>query len=197
MKGYQLPKEMRKELAKPMDLLFEGSPELSIPKAINFLKDYEITYNQLNSKRYIICVGDVVSESFFADSYLSERVAYYFIDGKTLRTQIKGAMNTANIDNITIKNPQGFISDEALKIINNLEFQDKPHPTLVFVDGEEDLLALPLILSLPQNYLLFYGQPPITDAQPPTPAGLGLLVVTSNLKQKIQKLIDRFEKIQI
>jgi len=78
-----------------------------------------------------------------------------------------------------------------------LEFQDKPHPTLVFVDGEEDLLALPLILSLPQNYLLFYGQPPITDAQPPTPAGLGLLVVTSNLKQKIQKLIDRFEKIQI
>lgn len=197
MQGYRLPREMRKELAKPMDMLFEGPPEISIPKAMTFLQEYEYKLPQLNSKRYIICVGDVVSESFFADPFLSKRVMYYFIDGKTLRTQIRGAMNTTDMDTISIKNPQGVISNEALKIIKNLIVQEKQNPTLVFVDGEEDLLALPLVLSLPYNYLLFYGQPPITDSQPPTPAGLGLLVVTDKLKQTIQNLMGRFEKIEI
>ncbi len=196
MQGYRLPKELRKELAKPMDLLFDGPPELSIPKAIRYINGYEKRYPTLESKRYIVCVGDVVSESFFSDSFLSKRISYYFIDGKTLRTQIKGSMNNTKINTISIRNPQGIISIEAIQKIANLEFTDPKDPTLVFVEGEEDLLALPLVLSLPLERLIFYGQPPVTDAQPPTPAGLGLLVVTPKLKFTIQNLIDRFEKIE-
>lgn len=195
MVGYRLIRELRKELAKPMGLLFEGPPNIAIPKAIAFIKDFESQQGKIPYKRYIVCVGDVVSESFFSDPYLSEKVSYYIIDGKTLRNQTSDTLHDSNIKTISLSNPQGMISEESIHIISKFGFEQPKKPTIVFVNGEEDLLALPLTIYLPENILIFYGQPPVTDIEPPIPAGLGLLRITGKLKQSIQELLEKFERV--
>jgi uncharacterized protein (UPF0218 family) len=122
-------------------------------------------------------------------------VAYYFIDGKTLRTRVRGTIDNSQIKTVHFSNPQGMISEESIEIISNLNSGYPDIPAIMFVKGEEDLLVLPLIIYLPENVLIFYGQPPITDSEPPVPAGLGLLRITTKLKLSIQSLMERFERV--
>lgn len=190
---YKLPINMRKELAKPIDLLFEGAPLESVPKAIEYIKKFEMANPELVNKRYIFCVGDVVSESFVKDDFLAKRVGLYIIDGKTLRTQVTGDISKEVETTIEINNPQGTISEEAIDLIKKIGSSELMQSKILFVTGEEDLLALPLVKYLPKNYLVFYGQPPITDFEPQVPAGLGMLVVSDKLKEKIDKLFAGFE----
>jgi len=190
---YKLPINMRKELAKPIDLLFEGASSESVPKAIEYIKNFETANPELVNKRYIFCVGDVVSESFVKVDFLAKRVGLYIIDGKTLRTQVTGDISKEVETTIEINNPQGTISEEAIDLIKKIGSSELMQSKILFVTGEEDLLALPLVKYLPKNYLVFYGQPPITDFEPQVPAGLGMLVVSDKLKEKIDKLFAGFE----
>jgi uncharacterized protein (UPF0218 family) len=74
---------------------------------------------------------------------------------------------------ITIKNPAGSIN---LKLTQALQTHK-----LIFVDGEEDLAAIALMLSLPLGSKIYYGQPN---------QGLIEMTVTEEKKDQFFKILN-------
>ena len=66
---------------------------------------------------------------------------------------------------------------------------------LKITKGEEDLLVLPLVLSITPSErvknLVFYGQPPITDSKKTIPEG----IVMVDVEKRIQKTVKKFVEI--
>ena len=54
----------------------------------------------------------------------------------------------------------------------------------IMVHGEEDLLVIPVCIYAPENAVVFYGQPN---------EGLVIVKVTSDIRNKTQKLLDLME----
>jgi uncharacterized protein (UPF0218 family) len=54
-------------------------------------------------------------------------------------------------------NPAGIISDKAIKVLQKA--LEATSPIRVKVQGEEDLLALPLFAMAPKGSVVLYGQP--------------------------------------
>ena len=56
---------------------------------------------------------------------------------------------------------------------------------MIFVDGEEDLLAIPAVLESPDNALVVYGQPS---------EGLVVVTVSPQTKSDVRKIMNRMTK---
>ena len=58
----------------------------------------------------------------------------------------------------------------------------------VRIDGEEDLLIIPVIISLPIGSIVIYGQPPVATEE-------GIVVVTTSLslKNRVSELLEKFD----
>ena len=78
----------------------------------------------------------------------------------------------------TINNPPGTLSNESIVLIKELIQQNID--SLIVVEGEEDLLALPSILFAPLDAYVLYGQPN---------EGLVVVSVTESLKIKVQSIL--------
>jgi uncharacterized protein (UPF0218 family) len=60
-------------------------------------------------------------------------------------------------EKVRVSNPAGCIDPDAAEAV--VKAYRSGRPTLVLVDGEEDLLALPLLYHLGDRDALLYGQP--------------------------------------
>ena len=54
-------------------------------------------------------------------------------------------------------------------------------PIRLTVDGEEDLLVLPVCLYAPENFVVMYGQPN---------EGLVIIKINHEIKEKVQKIVN-------
>ena len=57
-------------------------------------------------------------------------------------------------------------------------------PVRIFVNGEEDLLVLPVCVHAPENSVVMYGQPH---------EGLVIVRITDEIRNKAQSLLDLME----
>jgi uncharacterized protein (UPF0218 family) len=57
---------------------------------------------------------------------------------------------------IRVENPPGTITDELTRAIGEAVTST---PVTIFVDGEEDLAVIPLVLAAPDGTIVLYGQP--------------------------------------
>jgi uncharacterized protein (UPF0218 family) len=98
---------------------------------------------------------------------------------------------TKNSDVVSLQSGPGYISADALKEIyhtlqgvtlQGVYSSNKLH-TVMFVDGEEDLLVLPVILESPIGSVVYYGQPK---------KGIIRVLVTEKKKQMAECLMNRF-----
>jgi GTP-dependent dephospho-CoA kinase len=186
-KTYKITPSARKLLAKPMGTLYPGTISENIPKIQDWVK------NQPN-KPHFVCVGDVVTQGFLNDKILSSYLKMCIVDEKTKRGDFQLSTNIIEYYITRILNPPGFLRSSAmLEIQSQLQSKQK---TLVIVEGEEDLLVIPIIAFSPENTFVIYGQPPITDLEENIPAGLVMIPVNSDTKSQVKKLFDHFEKIQ-
>ena len=55
-----------------------------------------------------------------------------------------------------VKNPPGSISDE---LMEGLKEALKHPQVMIFVDGEEDLAVIPLVIAANEGTVILYGQP--------------------------------------
>jgi hypothetical protein len=81
---------------------------------------------------------------------------------------------------IVAKNPPGTISDELVRAIRDAVGDP---PALIFVEGEEDLAVLPLVLEAPLGAVILYGQPG---------EGVVLREVDREAKALAAAFVDRF-----
>ena len=122
----------------------------------------------------VAVVGDFALSKFIEKDWVYTIGVY---DKKTKREPFESKQLKDIKPDIKIDNPAGLISLQSLTKLSKLDFYEKKH---VLVNGEEDLITVSLILTMPLNSLIYYGQPE---------EGMVLLKVTTELKEKISKLL--------
>ena len=163
-----LPENLRHELKIPLGKLI---PDSSSEKESYIRKIY--------SENTVITVGDATSQLLLDIGLIP---LLHIIDGQEKRQTRSLPLSDSINTEITVKNNAGEINDESFNIIKNI-FDKKP-PIRLLVDGEEDLLVLPVCLFAPQNSVVMYGQPN---------EGLVIVEITNEIREKVQKIVNQMK----
>ena len=156
----------------------------------NLIPDKNINRRKLNAvlrhAKKIISVGDATTDRLISFGIIPD---ISVVDGKERRMKRKyvnnSSLNGDQIDKNLAKelkcsNEAGTISKKAVELLQDaLEMSS---PVRIIVDGEEDLLALPLFLIVPDNSVVMYGQPY---------EGLVVVKIDSKIRKKAKDLMDR------
>nr|WP_283102280.1 GTP-dependent dephospho-CoA kinase family protein [Haloplanus sp. XH21] len=114
----------------------------------------------------LVAVGDVVTAHLIRAGRPPDVAV---IDGRTERERVDAAIERdLPGGDISVTNPPATLSRDLLQAL--VAALDAAEPTVIRVDGEEDLAALPAILATPRGGCVVYGQPgegmvlvPVTD----------------------------------
>lgn len=189
----KIPPNKKYKFAEPLDKLISGTREETLPKVEKIIRNYE------KSNRYInfYIVGDIVTKDFLENPYLRTFIKLCIIDEKTQRKRFYLDSEDFFEEILEIENPEGTIQKKFWALIRDV-IKSKKKTLIKIITGEEDLLVLPLILELPleQNIknFVFYGQPPITDAEITIPEGIVIIDVKEKIQNKVRKFISFMKK---
>ncbi|MEM2874528.1 MAG: GTP-dependent dephospho-CoA kinase family protein [Candidatus Hadarchaeales archaeon] len=159
-----LPDELRPVLRRPLGALFSGVGEM---------------IKQLKPSKRIVTVGDRVTAEAIR---LGIRPDIAIVDlremrkpiGREIELPLAGARRK-----IMVKNPAGSLTPGLFSAISEAK-----SGTVIVVDGEEDLAALPAILLSPIGTSVIYGQPG---------EGAVLVAVTRGKKEEIRSIVKKFK----
>ena len=163
-----LPENLRNELKIPLGkLILDSSSEKE-----NYIRS-------VYSEKVVITVGDATSELLIKLGLIP---LLHIIDGQEKRMKRSPPLADSINTELTVKNNPGEISPESFDLIKNI-FEQKP-PIRLLVDGEEDLLVLPVCLFAPENSVVMYGQPN---------EGLVIAEITDEVRAKVQKIVNQMK----
>jgi len=163
-----LPAEMRGELKEPMGPIFT---------------DAERLLSEVGDP--LVAVGDVVTYHLEHAGTVPDVAV---VDGLTKREEVEDrvAEGVARLGGETrevhVENPAGAVSRELARALK--EAIVDPEPTLLVVEGEEDLVTLPAIVAAPLGASVVYGQPD---------EGMVLADVTDETKAEMRDLLSRMD----
>lgn len=147
LRNFPLPLELRLELKSPIGKLY---------------KNQEVTrelIERLAKSAFSVCVGDRTSQRM---NELGFSPNLEIIDMKEQRsTRLNPILERKRLT-IDAVNEPGTISVESLKALDLCLERLKTDPNTsirILIDGEEDLLVLPVVAFFPQGSVVFYGQP--------------------------------------
>ena len=171
--SYIITPELRVKLKKPFGLLIQGSFDETMRKMEKIVK--------WNKPPKIVSVGDTVSRNLHLHR-MNPQLS--ITDNKRMRKRVKQEV-FMNMNVVNIRNPQGTITEEAIKAIREaLESDACFH---IIVDGEEDLLALIAVLYAPEKSLVVYGQPF---------KGIVVVEVTSEKKARVSEILEVMKNVR-
>ena len=170
-----LPEHLRRKLKEPLGVLIRGRRGQTTRRLKIFLADRHI--------ETVTTIGDVVTEEFIAAIYPPK---LSIVDFKSLRRPHSFQHDPTVYFNLwmNVRNPPATITEELLHAIRSAYSMDGR--TLIIVDGEEDLAALPAVIEAPIGSAVVYGQPG---------EGIVVIVVDEEAKSVALKLINMFEKV--
>jgi uncharacterized protein (UPF0218 family) len=169
--AYCLTEKARIRLKHPIGTLILGPPKHTI-KVL-----HEAIKRESPPKVYMI--GDYITINALKYDVQAD---LYVIDNKIMRKPVKATL-PINRTIVQTKNPPGIITSEAWDLMQQII---KDERILVIVEGEEDLLALPIIKFAPLHAFVVYGQPHV---------GLVLVRVTEAKKKQIDNILNMMERI--
>jgi len=158
------------------------------PKDVYLLKqpfgtlipDKQVTKQKLTSMlkgtNQIITVGDATTDRLVSFGIVPDIAV---IDGRERRAR-RSSYENYPAKELRCSNPAGTISKDAMQVLQSA--LKTPPPVRVLVDGEEDMLALPLFVMSPENSVVLYGQPL---------EGLVLVKITPAKQKQAKDLMDR------
>jgi len=170
LRGFRLTEKVRTRVKHPLGSLIVGSSE----KTMKTLK--EIVEREKPTK--LFAVGDSVTSSMMEHGINAD---LYIIDNKIMRKPIE-AISIKGIRAIEARNPPGMITIEAWEAAK--QGMGDSSITCIVIDGEEDLLTLPIIKFAPEGAIVVYGQPHV---------GIVLVRVTERKRKEIESLIEEME----
>ena len=164
----KLPENLRDKFKAPLGKLILDSDTTKE----NILKE-------IPSGSVIITVGDVTSEKIMGFGIIP---LLQIVDGKTKRGQYQIPLSSQPLITIECDNPAGEINPKCIEIIQkSLASQS---PVQILVNGEEDLLVIPVCIHAPEGAVVMYGQPN---------EGLVVVHIDSEIKNKTKTLLDLME----
>jgi len=132
----------------------------------------------LSENSYIITVGDRTTEKMIDFDLIP---SLQIIDGQEKREKREPPKLEYAIE-LTVDNPAAEITSESISMIKKAFTLQSP--VRLFVNGEEDLLVLPVCIHAPENAVVLYGQPN---------EGLVIVQITPEIRNKVQTLLDLME----
>jgi len=160
-----LSNDLRDQLKTPLGNLIRDND----PNKENIIKKKSI-------ESIIITVGDRTTENLLQ---LGVKPQIQIVDGLEKRSKRVVPTDDKTNTKLFCKNPPGEITTESMKVIQEA-FSSEP-PVRILVDGEEDLLVIPVCMYAPENSVVMYGQPN---------EGLVIVTVTPEIRAKVQKILD-------
>jgi len=139
-----LPRDLREKLKSPIGELIPGPPESSITRLRRIIRS--------TKPSKIVCVGDFVSKLLLSSSIPVDLIV---IDDRSMRQRTKNLrIECERI--FRVSNPAGTIEMAAWAALSEALAE---RDSVLIVNGEEDLLTLPVIVLAPRHSLVVYGQP--------------------------------------
>jgi len=163
----KLPDSLRDQMKVPLGILL---PE-------NQTQKNEIQ-KHLTDNSYIITVGDRTTEKMINFDLIP---SLQIIDGQEKREK-REPPKLENATELTVDNPAAQITSQSISVIKKAFTMQSP--VRIFVNGEEDLLVLPVCVNAPENSVVMYGQPH---------EGLVIVKITTEIRNKAQSLLDLME----
>ena len=161
----QLPDDLRDQLKNPLGNLISDND----PNKENIIK-------KISTESIIITVGDRTTENLLQ---LDIKPQIQIVDGLEKRNKRTVPIDDTVNTNLSCRNPPGEITDESIQVIQKA-FSSEP-PVRIIIDGEEDLLVIPVCIHAPENSIVMYGQPN---------EGLVIVTITPEIRAKVQKILD-------
>jgi uncharacterized protein (UPF0218 family) len=161
----KLPENLREQLKIPLGILLHDNQTT---------KENVIKYIQ--SSTFIITVGDATTEKMLSFGIIP---SLQIIDAKEKRTKRSPPSNENVATIISCDNPPGEITKESIIVIKRA-FKSKT-PVRIIINGEEDLLVLPVCIYAPKNAVVMYGQPN---------EGLVIVQINEQVRNKTQLILD-------
>ena len=130
----ELPKSLRSELKEPLGPIYTDTERL--------LAD---------ATRPIVAVGDIVTYHLLAAGHTP---AVALADERTKRTDVEESVRAAVLDEspfaetVGVENPPGTLTNALVSALVTALEREPAATTLLVVDGEEDLAALPAVLAV-------------------------------------------------
>jgi len=176
--GYKLPKKLRSSFRKPIGKLFTGTFLKAAKEASFYIESF--------NPPLVMSIGDFCTKTLFDVDFFPNIVIY---DKKTHRTE-DVILNLNSYHYFKAYNPPEWILINAWNEIKTaIAFCIEDNCRVrVHITGEEDLLVIPAIISLPLGSIVVYGQPKIN-----TEEGIVVTSITSSLKKLAQNMLDKFE----
>jgi len=165
-----LTKAQRGLLKRPLGELISGTPADCIRRLMEIVAE--------EKPARLILVGDTVARNVIQMEIKADVI---IIDGMEKRQ--KAAEFNYTADNIfRTQNSPGTIESGAWRVIEEAVRRGN---SVVKVDGEEDLLTLPAVLSAPERSIVIYGQP-----------GEGLVIVriSAEKKKEVSRFMEQMKK---
>lgn len=154
-------------MKKPLGILLQGTLEEIIDKLREIIK--------IDKPMRIVTVGDRVSQDISDHNILPDVL---IVDNRIMRNEVPPV--SVNVDQVmSVKNHRGTITEEAWRTIERAT-RDSIRKKII-VDGEEDLLALVAVLTIPEDSLVIYGQPT---------KGMVVVKATLDMKREVSKIIQ-------
>lgn len=132
----------------------------------------------LSEDSYVISIGDGTTEKMINFGLIP---SLQIIDGLEKREK-REPPKIENATELTVDNPAAEITSESISMIRKAFTLQTP--VRLLVNGEEDLLVLPVCIYAPENAVVLYGQPN---------EGLVIVQITSEIRNRVQTLLDLME----
>lgn len=145
------------------------------------------TLKKLKDCSKLIAVGDLVCYSLIVNGVTPDMCV---VDGKTKRTYRVPEINEKQFNKVLESwNPPGHITYTTMKTLKKAVAALKnSEKILVKISGEEDLLALPLVINSPYGSCVIVGMPNI---------GVGFMRVNGRIKKRMKEIMNKFITVDL
>jgi uncharacterized protein (UPF0218 family) len=164
-----LPETLRPRFRESFGCLYKG-------KGADTIEKLSV---DLGSPTKLISVGDVTTFHLLNHGIIPDILV---VDDRTKRgpasDRVVVGTKHKGFTEISVDNPAGVITEDLIDAVGNALKSDEH--VRIFVRGEEDLAAVPVILMAPEGSAVLYGQPD---------EGVVLVKITSDKKEQMEDLL--------
>jgi len=156
--------------------------QLKIPLGLLILEnevDKKNIQKHISKNSYLITVGDRTTEKMIDFGLIP---SLQIIDGQEKRVKRNIPKSFDISTTLTCENPAAKITTQSIETIKKAFISQAP--VRIIVNGEEDLLVIPVCIYAPENSVVMYGQPN---------EGLVIVKITPEIRNKTQTLLDSME----